>query len=229
MKNLKTIALAALLSLTCAYANPKYSAKDFPSHQGVVQEVMQTPGYSYIKVEEKGKSFWIATTKTPVAKGAKIRFTEQIWMQNFHSKALNRDFDKILFAAGLTIDDVKGTAVYKSAVKTKELSTPVKKVAKLKDGQSIAEIFEKKDTLKGKTVKVRGEVVKVSRNIMGKNWVHIKDGSSFNGKDKIIFRSPTEDAKVGDIVVAQGQVETNIDFGYGYSYEVLVEKSRFTK
>ena len=94
---------------------------------------------------------------------------------------------------------------------------------------TIAEIFANKDSLKGKLVRVKGKVVKVSHNIMKLNWIHIKDGTGEKGTDKIIFRSKTQSASVDSEVVAQGIVDTNLDFGYGYTYSILIEDSTFTK
>ena len=94
---------------------------------------------------------------------------------------------------------------------------------------TIAEIFANKDSLKGKRVQVKGKVVKVSHNIMKLNWIHIKDGTGEKGNDKIIFRSKTQSAPVDSEVVAQGIVDTNLDFGYGYTYSILIDDSTFTK
>jgi len=94
---------------------------------------------------------------------------------------------------------------------------------------TIAEIFANKDSLKGKVVRVKGKVVKVSRNIMKLNWIHIKDGTGEKGTDKIIFRSKTQSAPVDSEVIAQGVVDTDLDFGYGYTYSILINDSIFTK
>ena len=94
---------------------------------------------------------------------------------------------------------------------------------------TIAEIFANKDSLKGKRVQVKGKVVKVSHNIMKLNWIHIKDGTGEKGTDKIIFRSKTQTAPVDSEVIAQGVVDTDLDFGYGYTYSILINDSIFTK
>jgi hypothetical protein len=94
---------------------------------------------------------------------------------------------------------------------------------------TIAEIFANKDSLKGKRVRVKGNVVKVSHNIMKLNWIHIKDGTGEKGSDKIIFRSKTQSSPVDSEVIAQGIVDTNLDFGYGYTYSILVDDSTFTE
>ena len=94
---------------------------------------------------------------------------------------------------------------------------------------TIAEMYAKKDSIKGKIVQVKGKVVKVSRNIMNLSWVHIKDGTGNKGTDKIIFRSKVENVEVNSEVIAQGKVLTDVDLGYGYNYSILVDDATFTK
>ena len=94
---------------------------------------------------------------------------------------------------------------------------------------TVEELYDYANRLKGEIVKVEGEVVKVSENIMGMNWVHIQDGTGTRGKNKLVFRSNKDTAKVGDTVIAEGRLETDKDFGYGYFYSVIVEDSSFTE
>ncbi len=193
-----------------------YSVAGKPSHTGTVIETINGGGYTYMYVEEDGKEFWIAGPKMQIKSGAKISFSEQVWMSNFNSKALGRTFDRILFVAGVR--------AVSSESKVKASSPP--KAAKT---YTIKEIFSKKDKLKGQMVKVRGNVVKVSEAIMGHNWVHIKDGTGDEGSDKLVFRAKGQTASVGSTVTAQGRFETDKDFGFGYFYPVVVEEASFTK
>lgn len=94
---------------------------------------------------------------------------------------------------------------------------------------TVAEIYSKKSELKGSLVKVHGNVVKVSQNIMGRNWVHIQDGTGSEGSNKVVFRSLNEVPAVGSVVDAQGTLEIDKDFGFGYFYSVIVEDSTFSK
>ena len=81
----------------------------------------------------------------------------------------------------------------------------------------------------GQRVAVRGEVVRVSHDILGRHWVHLQDGTGAAGSDRLIFRSATEIADVGAVVTAEGTVDTDKDFGYGYQYSVLVENASFAE
>ena len=102
--------------------------------------------------------------------------------------------------------------------------------AKGKDAYTVSELYEKGGTLDKKAVAVRGKVVKVSKMIMGKNWVHLRDGSGDAGKgtNNIVVTSQ-EDPKVGDVVTARGTLYKDKDFGAGYQYPVIVEEGTFKK
>ena len=94
----------------------------------------------------------------------------------------------------------------------------------------MAEVYKKKSSLAGKTVSVRGKVVKVSKNIMGNNWVHIQDGTGAadKGTHNLVVTT-NDDASVGDVVTATGIIAPDKDFGYGYKYEVIMEQAELKK
>ena len=79
------------------------------------------------------------------------------------------------------------------------------------------------NSLTGKVVKFRGRVVKASRMILGSNWLHIQDGTGEPGSNDITVTSKTGFAAVGSIVVIEGTLGVNKDYGAGYSYDVIVE------
>ncbi|NLZ16363.1 MAG: DNA-binding protein [Desulfobulbaceae bacterium] len=98
------------------------------------------------------------------------------------------------------------------------------------DGYTVGEIFTQAKVLDGKTVRVRGQVVKNSRMIMGKNWLHLQDGSGDPAKKQHdLVVTTLEDATEGDIVTVQGMVSANRDFGSGYTYPVLIENAKVEK
>ena len=90
----------------------------------------------------------------------------------------------------------------------------------------MSETYEKAGELDKKTVVVRGKVVKVSKGIMGKNWVHLRDGSGDPGKGtNNLVVTTQDDPKVGDVVTAKGTLYKDKDFGAGYKYRVIVEEA----
>jgi len=106
-------------------------------------------------------------------------------------------------------------------------SEPIKvEKAKGADAYTVSETYEKAGKLDKKTVSVRGKVVKVSKGIMGKNWVHLQDGSGDAGKGTNNLVATSQDVpKVGDVVTAKGTLYKDKDFGAGYVYKVIVEEA----
>ena len=90
-------------------------------------------------------------------------------------------------------------------------------------------LFRSKSKLAGKPVAVRGKVVKYNAEIMGKNWLHIQDGSGSTDKnDNDLTITTTTPAKLGDTVLVTGNVTTNKDFGAGYKYTVILDDAKVT-
>ena len=98
-----------------------------------------------------------------------------------------------------------------------------------KNGFSVGECFKRSKELDKQTVVVRGKVMKFSPMIMGKNWLHIQDGSGDEAagtNDLTVTTSVT--AKVGDTVLVNGSLTLDKDFGYGYQYNVIMEDANVT-
>lgn len=96
--------------------------------------------------------------------------------------------------------------------------------AKGENAYTVGECFDQAAKLNGKKVRVRGQVMKVSHMIMGKNWVHLQDGSGNplkNTHDLVI--TTQADPKVGSVVVVEGVLHANKDFGAGYKYDAIIE------
>ena len=206
---MKYFIIALLLSLNL-FASSTHKAK--------VLESLNSGGYTYIQVEEGTNKYWIAMTQRDVKVDQLISFNEQGWMQKFHSKTLNRTFDKILFAS-----DIETTANKIAAIKPNIMTSNYEE----KGSIAIAELFKNRDRYSQKTISIRGEVTKTSIGIIKRNWVHISDGSRFQNMDDIVFTTTDTVPNVGDIVSAKGTVILDKDFGYGYFYPVIIEKSSF--
>ena len=89
---------------------------------------------------------------------------------------------------------------------------------------TVSECFEQGKDLNKKKVKVQGKVVKVSKRIMGKNWLHIQDGSGDPMKNThdLVVTTMAEPA-LNSVVVIEGTLAANKDFGAGYKYNVIIE------
>ena len=184
---------------------------------GTVVETMSSGGYTYAKLQRGQAQAWVAGPETPLAVGNKVGQTSGSLMTAFHSDTLKRTFDQIYFVSSLPV--VGATA---PAVTIATPSAPVGKVEPVKGGTTIAAIFAAKATLTGKPVVVRGKVVKVNNGILGKNWLHIQDGSGAAGTNDLTVTTAATVAK-DDVVVVRGTIATNKDFGAGYAYAVMIE------
>ena len=63
---------------------------------------------------------------------------------------------------------------------------------------------------------------------MKKNWIHIQDGTEFDGKFDLTITTDQE-VKVGDKISVEGNVHLDKDFGFGYFYDVIVEDAKISK
>ena len=228
------IAFIVMLYATAGWSAEQAAPPPAAVVKGEVLEVKNVDSYSYLRLKTADGEVWAAVSKAPVKKGAKVTIENVMVMNNFESKSLKRKFDKIIFgslggkaAAGA---GSSMTAAHSGAPKV-DYAGDVK-VAKAggPDGKTVAEVVTKSAELKDKTVQVRGKVVKFSASIMGKNWIHLRDGSGSaadNSNDVLV--TTLDQANVGDVVLVKGVVRTDKDFGSGYSYKVLIEEAALQK
>jgi hypothetical protein len=86
----------------------------------------------------------------------------------------------------------------------------------------ISDLFSGKKTYDGKVVRITGKVTKFNAGIMGKNWVHLQDGSEFEGEYDLTVTTAGE-AVVGETMTFEGKIALDRDFGYGYLYKIIME------
>ncbi|MBU4258446.1 MAG: hypothetical protein KKI12_01200 [Proteobacteria bacterium] len=92
------------------------------------------------------------------------------------------------------------------------------------DAYTIEEIYSKKEELSQKTITVRAIVVKFMPQIMGKNWIHIQDGTGSTEKgNNDISVSTLETAEIGEEVIVKGTLGIDKDFGMSCAFGVLIE------
>jgi hypothetical protein len=99
------------------------------------------------------------------------------------------------------------------------------KIVKPKDGKTVQEVYQEKAKLNGKRVTLRGKVVKYSEAIMGKNWLHLRDGTGKEPANDLTVTTQAK-AKVGDTVLVEGNVTLDKDLGAGYRYDVIIEDAK---
>jgi hypothetical protein len=117
--------------------------------------------------------------------------------------------------------DMHGTGT-KSAPKI-----DVSKIVKPKGGKTVEEIYQEKARLNGNRVTLRGKVVKYNGEILGKNWLHLRDGTGTEPANDLTVTTQAK-VKVGDTVLVDGIVRTDRDIGAGYKYAVMIEDAKVT-
>ena len=152
-------------------------------------------------------------------------------MTDFPSKELKRTFPSILFLEGISKEPTPGenTGITNSASPGRIITEKMNISIEPGEGCiSITKLIEAKAGYSGKTVRVKGKVTKYNPQILGKNWIHIQDGTEFNGAYDLTITTDSQ-LTVGDIVTFEGKVILNKDFGYGYFYEVMMEDGKLIK
>jgi hypothetical protein len=201
---------------------------------GTVLEVKDVDQYTYLRLRTKEGEVWAAVPTAPVKVGADVSIANPQAMNGFHSKTLNKTFDRIVFGtlAGRGEQAAPPDHAAMHAPAGKAPAVPPVKVEKAKgpNAQTVAGIVTGAASLKDKPVTVRGQVVKFTADVMGKNWLHLRDGtgSSSDGSDDVLVVTGNT-ANVGDVVLVSGTVRTDRNLGSGYSYKVLIEEAKLTK
>jgi len=196
-----------------------------------IKEVLQTSSYTYLRVERQEVEQWIAVLKGDFKEGDIVYYEKGLEMKNFESSELNRTFETVYFVdvisdqplmqempvqkpGGVTGDQPQKPVLTKMDIKIEQPEGAV----------SIAELYANRSQYAGKIVKVKGQVTKVNEGIMGRNWIHMQDGTADG--DNFDLTVTTDDAPlIGEIVTFSGTLNLNRDFGAGYTYEVILEEA----
>ncbi len=73
---------------------------------GIVKEVIHASAYSYMLVQnDKQGLVWIAGPKTELKPETRIQYSTGVFMSNFYSKELQRNFPSVLFVGTIQIED----------------------------------------------------------------------------------------------------------------------------
>lgn len=234
MRLLFGMIIGLLLFASCNKNSKEYAPMQnaLTGHKAKVIEVLETGSYTYLNVAENGQKFWMAVGSSDVKEGQEIYYDNAMEMVDFRSKDLDRTFDRILF-----VDEVSTSPlVAKPKVKTipndsvhqhREVEKKPEEVIEVevaKGGITIGDLFKNRQNHENKKVLIRGKVVKINNGIMDRNWVHLKDGTSDNGKSDLTFTTQ-EEVAVGDVVTFEGTVSLNKEYGAGYVYDIVVESA----
>jgi hypothetical protein len=217
---------------------------------GEIVETMTSGRYTYVQVRTRGGDVWVAGPATEVAVGETITVLATRPMSNFRSESLNRTFEEIFFVGYLreggdgdpeTADILMRAHGGKDVLRGEvpgEPETPEEhrrratrevtgEIEPATNGFTIAQIYERREELAGRTIRVRGIVVKYTPGIMGVNWLHIQDGTG-NALSFDLAVTTEETAEIGDIIVVEGVLASDKDFGAGYHFDAIVQGAKLT-
>ena len=229
--------LALTLIAGAARAADPPSIGDSMCLPGKVLEATDVDAYTYLRLETGDGETWAAIDRTPVEIGRKIAIVQATLMQDFWSRQQQKTYEWIVFGrlaescepqamadAAMAAHRAAGVTIVPAVPAT---GGPVR-IAKADGpgGRTVAEVVAQSATLDDNRVAVRGRVVKYSADVMGRNWIHLQDGtgSAADGTNDVLVTTLAS-AQVGEVVVAKGVVHTNRDFGAGYAYKVLIEEA----
>lgn len=196
-------------------------------HKVVVQEILPTSKYVYLKVTEGVEQFWIATRKQDVQLGGRYFYRDGLLKTNFESKEYNRVFERIYLVSKLVPEQHGGnnlpSAPKNYVEKQPGSATPASSSASSGSSAgsiSIADLLRDPSQYEGKEVQISGTCTKINPNIMNRNWIHVKDGTR---DDFDLVITTTAHVHEGEAVKMRARVTLNKDFGAGYRYDLILE------
>jgi hypothetical protein len=210
---------------------------------GTVLEQIPVEPYVYLRLDTPNGELWTAVAQAPVTVGAPVTVYNALPMAQFESATLQRTFALIYFGAleppggdGFGANaDVNPNANANAGSAPASMGAPVPANANVgriapatgDNARTIGDLWLQMDRLAGRAVSVRGVVVKYNGGVMGKNWIHLQDGTGEAGIGTHDLAVTTLDsAAVGDTITITGTVRTRVDVGAGYSYLLLLEDGR---
>jgi hypothetical protein len=202
---------------------------------GTVAETMEAASYTYVRLTTADGETWAAIPQAKLSVGDRVTIANPMVIEGFQSPTLKRRFDRILFGTLAGEPPPAASARNPHAgmsgmgMMTQELPAgPAVPRATGANAHTVAELYSGKEKLSGKPVILRGRVTKYNAGILGKNWLHVADGSAKAPADSSIVVTSQGTATPGDVVVVQGVLRTDKDFGSGYSYPVMIEDATLT-
>ena len=232
-------AVALLLALSGCTESAQEPAADNPllaapvpdgMVRGTVADAMNSAGYTYVFIKTEDEGLWVAGPETAVKVGDIVQASTRMPMTDFASESLGRTFDVVYFSSMLhNLSAPASAAVSHPAPVKVDTDVFEGELEELEPGKNIAYVFANREELAGQEISLRGKVVKYNANIMGRNFIHIQDGSGDAGEgNNDLTVTSTAATAVGKTVVVTGTIVLDKDFGAGYTFPVLMEDAALT-
>jgi hypothetical protein len=228
MKNLRFLLLTTCIFFFACQNNQSAKTTENSSNTEkiTILEVIDGTTYSYLKGINNNKEIWVAIRKQPITVGAAYYYEQALEMKNFHSKELNQTFPSIYFLNSISdkalADDVQVSHSMNMKPSPKKIEVDLKQDDNF---TSIKDVYQNNEKLSNSVIKVKGKVTKINKNILNKNWIHIQDGTVHNDKFDLTITT-NQVVNIGEVVEFEGILKTNVDFGSGYKYDVILEQAK---
>ena len=216
--------------------------------KGTVLERLSADPYTYLRLKTAQGEVWAAVPTTDAAVGSEVSFIKSLEQVDWDSPKLKRKFDRLQMgtlvpAAGAGAMTAGATAMpgipgHPPVANTAPTApTEIGQIAKFEGagGYTVAELYAKRASLAGKTIAVRGRVMKVTTGITvagipGATWLHVQDGSGNAARNDNDLTVTTDDAvAVGDLVVVKGTLQADPKIGPGYERAMVIQGAKVTK
>jgi len=214
-----------LTPIQAAATNTTVAAAAAGNLAGKVVETMDAATYTYALIDTGAAKAWVAAPQFIVKVGDTLAVADAMPMNQYRSKTLNRTFEVVYFSGKVRVNGnpaIATAAAANTATPSAGKAANLTNIPRAPNGQTVAEILEGKNKFAGQPIAIRARVVKYNAQILGKNWVHLRDGSGAEGTNDLTVTTNVE-VKVGDLVLVTGKLATNRDFGSGYTYAAIVE------
>lgn len=197
------------------------------THAVQILDTLNGSRYSYLKVIEEGKEFWLATLKAEYQIGKDYRFQKGLYKTDYYSTEFDRSFKEIYLVSDLrpafsTAQEQALDRMFQPNGQKQAKAPSETELVPQEGSISIKELIQNADSYVGKEVQLTARVVKINANIMDRHWLHLQDGS-FDSFD-MVATSQTA-VPNGHSVTIKAILNRDVDFGAGYSYDLILENA----
>ena len=237
------LAAVAVLVVNASYAHAAGDAVEPAAPQqynlegrritGTVVTTSSVASYTFVQIDTGDGVVWAAAPRTQGKEGDTVLLPDGSPIPEFYSPSLDRRFDIIYFASSMQVHPSGGAVsmdLYQHCPpgESSGAEVDVSGTERAPGGLTIGEILERAAGLAGEEVSLRGKVVKCSRGILGRTWIHLRDGTFGPEGTSDVTVTTRDAAAIGDSVLVRGTVVLDQDFGYGYRYDLLIEDASIT-